>query len=218
MDTIKLAIADDHTLFRQGISGLLSSQKGIKVVLEAANGMELLEKIAQTPRNLPDIVLMDIQMPGMNGLDTTKQLLAVYPTVKVVALSMHDNEQMVFHFLDNGASGFLAKDSDMDLVVEAVKMVYAKGYYLDERTAAIMMKGSLKKNSLKSNLILNQKETEILKLVCGEHTTKEIGEMMSLSHRTIEAHKLKIQEKIGARNVVGMVLYAMKNNLLPLKV
>jgi DNA-binding NarL/FixJ family response regulator len=217
MNNIKLGIVDDHTLFRQGIAGLLSKQPGLKVVFEAANGEELMEKLSGPKKDLPNVLLMDVQMPGMNGIEATKMVSLKYPKIKVIALTMYDNEQVIFQLLENGACGFLVKSADVSSVIEAIVSVHTKGYYLNDQTSAVMMKGAMRKKAVPLNTVLSPKETEILKIICNEHTNKEIGEMMSLSHRTIEAHKLKIQEKVGARSVVGMVLYAMNNRLIELK-
>lgn len=216
MAKIKVGVVDDHALFRQGISSLLNSTPELEVVLEASNGAHLLEVLAMQKKNLPQVMLMDIQMPEMNGLEATRILAAKYPKIKVVGLTMHDNDQLIYQLLENGACGFLPKNADVDIVIEAIKTVHVRGYYMDERISGILMKGTAQ--SLKTGGVLNSKEIEILKLICCEYSVREIGERMKLSHRTIEAHKTRIQEKIGAKNVVGMVLYAMNNHLLPFPV
>lgn len=209
---ISLGVIDDHTLFRQGMSGLLSEQEGLKVVLEASNGMELMDKLK---KKIPDVLLMDIQMPEMDGIQATKAVCAKYPDVKVIILTMHDNEQMAYHLMENGASGFLAKDADIEIVIDAIYSVAEKGYYMSEKTSEIMLKGIARKRTNPAfSSKLTDREVEVVKLICAQNNTKEIAEKLCLSPRTVETHKLKILEKIGAKNTAGIVLYALNNNLL----
>jgi DNA-binding NarL/FixJ family response regulator len=194
------------------MSGLLNSQAGLDVVLECTDGAELLKDLEGPGKRAPHVILMDIQMAGMNGLDATRKVFSRYPKIKIIGLSMHTNDQIIYQLLENGACAFLPKNADMDHVIKVIKTVHAKGYYVDERMTEIMMKGATK--TIRTG-VLNPKEIEIIKLICSEYSIKEVGEIMGLSHRTIEAHKLRIQEKIGAKSVVGMVLYAMNHQLIP---
>lgn len=215
MKDISLGVIDDHTLFRQGMIGLLNEQPKVKVVLEAGNGLELLNRLSEAKKCLPDVLLLDIEMPEMNGIEATRLITAKYPQIKIIALTMHDNDQMIFHLIDNGASGFLPKNTDIEVVVDAIFSVYEKGYYLTERVSTIMAKSAMRKNyNSLPGVMLTDREKEVLRLICSEYTVKEIASLLSLSHRTVETHKLRILGKTGAKSTVGMVLYAMNNNLL----
>ncbi|MCE3260285.1 MAG: two component transcriptional regulator, LuxR family [Bacteroidetes bacterium] len=220
MTNITIGIVDDHKLFRQGMAGLLNDQEGLEVTLEASNGLELLDKLSVIRKKrpkvaLPKILLMDVQMPEMDGIECTKYVSAKYPEVKVIALTMHDNDQMIYHLIENGAAGFLPKNADAEVVVDAIFSVNERGYYINERISAIMLKGVSRRKIVPAYTSpLSEREIEVLRLICGEHTIKEIAEILNLSHRTIESHKVKLIEKVGAKNTVGLVLYAMNHNLL----
>jgi DNA-binding NarL/FixJ family response regulator len=162
---------------------------------------------------------MDVQMPEMDGIECTKYVSAKYPEVKVIALTMHDNDQMIYHLIENGAAGFLPKNADVEVVVDAIFSVNERGYYINDRISAIMLKGVSRRKIVPAyTMPLSEREIEVLRLICGEHTIKEIAEILNLSHRTIESHKLKIIEKVGAKNTVGLVLYAMNHKLLDVRI
>ncbi|MCE3227888.1 MAG: DNA-binding response regulator [Bacteroidetes bacterium] len=223
MSKITIGIVDDHKLFRQGMAGLLNEQEGLEVTFEASNGLDLLDKLSKLRKKrpktfLPKVILMDVQMPEMDGIEATKYVTAKYPEVKIIALTMHDNDQMIYHLIENGAAGFLPKNADVEIVIDAIFSVTERGYYINERVSAIMLKGVSRRKMVPAySMPLSEREIEVLKLICSEHTIKEIAEILNLSHRTVESHKLKILEKIGAKNTVGLVLYAMNHNLLDVR-
>lgn len=196
MKNIKVAVVDDHELFRDGIAEILNKQNGVKVIMKAANGKDALSNLKSIKKK-PDIVLMDVQMPVLNGIETTKKILEKFWGIKVIALTMHDNDQVVSHLIESGASGFLAKDSPIDVLMEAITSVHEKGHYLDQRTSYVMMKNLAGKS--RPVVTLNEKEITVVKLICSEYTAKEIADIMKLSHRTVEALKLKIQGKVGVK-------------------
>lgn len=211
---INVGIADDHTLFIQGMTELLEQDDGIRVSLKARNGKELLERL-RSRADLPDIILMDLDMPEMDGLQATKIINNEFKDIKVIIISMYDNEQVIYNMIQSGACGFLAKDADIDEVVDAIYYIYEKGFFLDKKTTAIVEK-MMEKNraSRQKHLGLTEREEEIIKLVCAQKSLKEIADELCLSHRTIEAYKAAIHEKTNTRNTAGLVLYALTNNLI----
>lgn len=213
---IKIAIADDHTLFRAGMSGLLTDTHLVEVVLEAANGKELLDALDQmNPEYLPELVLMDLQMPEMDGFEAIKQIADKYTEIKVLALSMHNTDQVIIHVMDCGASGFLPKDADLATVLNAIQQVHKQGIYLCERTTGLLRKRILaKKNRGAYPELFNERELKIIRMICDQKNAREIGEALELSPRTVETHKAIILKKTGAKNTAGIVMYALNNNLI----
>jgi two-component system, NarL family, response regulator DegU len=210
MRNIKIAVADDHILFRQGIVSLLNEVGGLKVIFEAGHGLELMEKLK---KKSPDVILMDIQMPVMDGIKATKMISVKYPEIKIIILTMHDNQEMACHLMENGASGFLAKNTDIEIVIEAVFEVKKKGYFINERTSAAIIHGRKKLGAIALSR-LSFRETEILKLICKQKSIGEIAKSLEISPRTVESHKKNILMKTKSKNTAGIVLYAVNNNLI----
>ncbi len=211
---IKVAVVDDQYLFRQGLVSLLKEFEKIEVVMEASNGNGLLEKMKEKP---VDIVLLDLEMPQMDGIETTKAVKRQFPYVKIIILTMHTEDEFIIQLIDKGASGFLPKDKDIDVVVDAIYSVMENGYYFDERISKAMVKSLVKarKTPLALNVMnLSKMEIEVVKLICKEFSNKEIAAKLSSSIRTVDTHRYNILEKIGAKNTAGIVMYAVKNNLL----
>ncbi|GAA4406735.1 response regulator transcription factor [Nibrella viscosa] len=218
MRKIKLALVDDHNLFRRGLATILSQVPDFELVLEAGNGQEFIDKI---PRRVPDVVLLDLQMPVLDGTATAEYLREHYPLIKIVVLTMHDEDRMVLHLLEKGVSGYLLKDSDPDEVELAVRKVMDEGVYLNEFVSKAMLRKMTNTTTVvkpqhtfyNSKVILSDREKEVLKFICEGLTTQEISEKIFLSPRTVEGHRLRILEKTGTKNTAGMVAYAYKNNL-----
>ncbi len=213
-DTIYVAIAEDQTLFRECLVSLLNGFDRIQVNVEAANGKELLEKlylIAPTP----EVVLLDLTMPEMNGLDTTRQLKKLFPTMKIIILSVHSEERHIVHMVGEGVNGYLVKNSELTEVVHAVEAVYEKGFYFNESMLRAIHSGMAHKHekSYNPNSPITAREKEILELICQEHTTQEIAEKLFLSVRTVDGHRNNLLEKTGARNTAGLVIYALRHDL-----
>ncbi len=213
-DTIHVAIAEDQTLFRECLVSLLNGFDRIKVNVEAANGKELLEKlylIASTP----EVVLLDLTMPEMNGLDTTRQLKKLFPTMKIIILSVHSEERHIVHMVGEGVNGYLVKNSELTEVVHAVESVYEKGFYFNESMLRAIHSGMGHRyeKSYNPNSPITAREKEILELICQEHTTQEIAEKLFLSVRTVDGHRNNLLEKTGARNTAGLVIYALRHDL-----
>lgn len=215
MGIIKVAIADDHKIFRKGVVLSLRPYTNIKFVLEAENGEELIKNI---PGNEPDVILMDLRMPGKDGIETTKIISKQYPQIKIVILTMYEDERFVYHLMENGANGYLLKNAEPQEIRRAIMDVYEKGYYLNNFVNRILLKRSHARQkvvpSLNSEITLNDKERDVLRYICMEFTAQEIAQKMEISARTVEAIKDRLMERFGSRNTAGLVFFAVKNNLV----
>ena len=219
MRKIKLALCDDHNLFRVGMSTILSQVNDFELILEASNGQELIDKV---PRKTPDVVLLDLQMPVLDGTATADWLREHFPLIKIIVLTMHDEDRMVLHLLEKGVSGYLLKDSEPDEVEKAIRKVIDEGVYLNEFVSKAMLRKMTNKTTVvkqpstfyNSKVLLSEREKEVLKLICEGLSTAEISERIFLSPRTVEGHRLRILEKTGTKNTAGMVAYAFKNDLV----
>lgn len=204
-----VVVVDDHTLLLQAIGGLVNDFENFEVHYLCKNGQELLEKF-KNPKNIPDIVLMDINMPILNGIETTEILKEKFPEVKVLALSVEENEATILKMLRAGAKGYLMKDTKSSILKEALEQLMEKGYYHTNTITKILV-GSLHKNE--NAVTLKDREKEFLKHACTEMTYKEIAEKMFLSPKTIEGYRDSIYEKLNIKNRIGLVLYAIKHDL-----
>lgn len=210
-----MAIADDHKIFRKGVILSLRAFTNIKFVLEAENGDELLQGIAEAE---PDVVLMDLRMPGKDGMETTKLLTKQYPQIHIIVLSMYEDERFVSHMMENGANGYLLKNAEPQEIRRAIMDVHEKGYYLNNFVNRILLKKSHSKQkmvpSLTNEITLSDKERDVLKFICMEFTAQEIAQKMEISPRTVEAIKDRLMERFGSKNTAGLVFFAVKNNLV----
>jgi DNA-binding NarL/FixJ family response regulator len=212
---IKVIICDDHALFRSGVKIALSHKKDIDIMAEAENGQQLLNTLKAFQ---PDVILLDITMPIMNGIDTLPEVKKLYPEVKVIMLTMHNDHSMIAKLMEIGANSYLTKDSDSETIYEAIKSCHENEYYFNALTNMALIDGLKSKRSNDSNLNidaqLNEKEVHILKLMCEEKSTKEIADLVDLSPRTVEAIRDKLRAKTGAKSMAGLVLFAVKNGIL----
>jgi len=215
MGEIKVAIADDHKIFRKGVIISLRHYSNIKFVLEAENGQELLNGIEEAK---PDVILMDLRMPVKDGIETTKYVSQHYPDIAVLVLTMHEDERFVVHLMENGANGYLLKSTDPAEIKKAISDVVEKGYYLNNFVNRILIKKSQNKNrvvpSLKKEVEISEKEKEVIQYICLEFTSLEIGEKMGISARTVESIKERLMERFGLKNTAGLVFFAVKNYLI----
>jgi len=212
---IKVAIADDHKIFRKGVVLSMRPFTNIKFVQEAENGQELLDHLAETQ---PDVVLCDLRMPVKDGIDTTKAITKNFPTIRVVILTMYEDERFVGHLMDCGAAGYLLKSTDPAEIKKAILDVMRTGFYLNPFVNKVLIKKNYSKQkfnpSLSSEVVLSDREKEVLTLVCMEFTASEIALKMEISARTVEAIKDRLMERFGVKNSVGLVFFAMKNQLI----
>lgn len=215
MADIRVAIADDHKIFRKGVILSLRHYSNIKFVLEAENGQELLDKIEEAA---PDVVLMDLRMPVKDGIETTKYISRNYPDILVIVLTMHEDERFVIHLMENGANGYLLKSTDAVEIKKAITDVVSKGYYLNNFVNRILLKKAHNRArtipSLTNTLDVSDREKDVLKYICMEFTSQEIGDKMSISSRTVEGIKERLMERFGLKNTAGLVFFAVKNNLI----
>lgn len=215
MEKIRYIITDDHKIFRQGIIFSLSDYENLEIVGEAGNGKELISLI---PVVKPDVVLMDLQMPEMDGIEATQYIHQHYPNVKVLILSMYDDEKFVVHLMESGAAGYLLKNAEPDEIRLAIEASVKNGYYFTDMINRAMLKKIVThkqfKPSFNNDIQLTDRETEVLQLICEEYTAPEIAKMIYLSPRTVEGIRSKLIEKIGVKNIAGLVMYAVRNGLV----
>jgi len=215
MNTIKVGIADDHKIFRKGVILSLRQYTNISFVFEAENGEELLKELETTQ---PDVVFMDLRMPGKDGIETTKEVSKRYPDVKVLILTMFEDERFVSHLMENGANGYLLKNADPAEIKKAIMEVMARGYYLNNFVNRVLLKKSANKTkaipSLSSEIVMSDKEKEVVRLLCMEYTAAEIAQKMEISPRTVESIKDRLMERFGLKNTAGLVFFAVKNNMI----
>jgi two-component system, NarL family, invasion response regulator UvrY len=208
-----LALVDDHTLLRSGLANLLR-ELGYKVLCEATNGNDFIEQLKTCP--MPDVVLLDINMPVMDGYETALWLKKNHPEVKVLALSMYDDEYAIIKMLKNGARGYILKDADPAELRRAINAVLDKGFYhSDLVTGTLIHTINHDEDNTRPNISgLNAKEVDFLKLVCTEMTYKEIADKMCISPRTVDGYRDDLFEKLGVKSRVGLVLFAIKNGIV----
>jgi two-component system, NarL family, response regulator DegU len=209
MKQLKVYIADDHTLFRKAMVNLLRSFERITDVKDAENGKELLTLIKY---ELPDVVIVDLQMPVMDGSETSAIILQKYPDVKIIILTMHDSSKFILHMMDLGVHAFLLKNTEPDELEKAIYAVADKDFYHNDLVVAVLRKNVNEKKMGQRPTFqaaeLTEREKEVLLLICQELTMKEIGQRLFLSENTVRNHRVNIMEKVGVNNIVGLVKYA----------
>jgi DNA-binding NarL/FixJ family response regulator len=216
MNEIKyIAVVDDHLMVRKGLISLINLFPDYRVLLDAGNGKELIGKLK--PSALPDIVLLDINMPEMDGYATAKWLRVNYPSVKILTLSMLDNETAIIKMIQNGARGYILKDAETDELRLALKEVMEKGYYYNELVSRKLIQSINTIVGEQSNAGLyniSDRELQFLKLACTEKTYKEIAAEMFLSERTIDGYRASLFKKLNITTRVGLAMYAVRNGLV----
>ena len=211
----RIAIADDHKLVRSGISMILNSHPDFVVVQEAENGQELIE---QLPVSKPDLVLLDLEMPVLGGKETLIEIRKEFAALPVVVLTMHNNTAFILQMMELGANGYLLKDAEPATVIEAILKVKSSGFYFSDAVSLAMLQGISEGQSRPESKLpgheLTKRELDVLVLICQELTTKEIGDRLFVSPKTVEGYRKVLMEKSGARNMAGLVLYAVKHRLI----
>lgn len=216
---IRVALVDDHQLFRKSFALLISTFEGIEVAYETNDGNAFLETAKS---EFFDVLLLDIQMPILDGYEVCKRLKEINPEIKILIVSQLTSKEVVHQIMECGANGFFTKNSPPELLEQAIKSVIEKDYYFDMELAAVVREAILwekKKNfgqDLDSDACLTIREIEIIKMVAKEMSSKEIGDALFISHRTVEKHRVRIMEKTSSKNFIGVVLFALRTNLLQL--
>jgi len=212
---IKVAIADDHALFRAGVKTSLAGHRDVELIAEADNGMQLLNLLKHIE---PDVILLDIQMPIMDGIQTLPEIRKLRPEAKVIILSMHNDHSMISKLMEIGANSYLTKNSDSETIYQAIKTCYDQEFFFNELTNKALLTGLRTKRTDTthgpSDVSLSEKELRVLKLMCEEKTTKEIADIVDISPRTVEAIRDKLKTKTGAKSMAGLVMYAVKNGII----
>ncbi|MDR8389620.1 response regulator transcription factor [Aliifodinibius sp. S!AR15-10] len=214
MATIQIMIADDHKIIRDGIKSMLENKHGFDIVAEATDGEEAIAQCADTGI---DLIIMDVNMPGKNGIEATQHIKRKYPEIKILALTMMKEDEHIRQMIQAGASGYILKNSGSDELVEAIeKVMDDKHYFSSDATYSVMMDlvetgGKKKKSGDPTDL--TDRELEVLELITHEYTNQEIAEELTISVRTVDAHRRNILQKTGARNAAGLVRFALENNL-----
>ncbi len=215
MGVIKVAIADDHKIFRKGVILSLRPYNNIKFVQEAENGQQLIDGLTASQ---PDVILMDLRMPLKDGIESTKYIAKTYPTIYILALTMFEDERFVSHMMEIGANGYLLKSAEPQEIKQAIVEVCTKGYYLNNFVNRILLKKSHAKNrsipNLNNETTISDRERDVIKYICMEFTAQEIAQKLEVSPRTVEAIKDRLMERFGAKNTAGLVFFAVKNNLI----
>ncbi len=213
-DTVKVLVVDDHEIFRNGLKMVLGKLKYTKVIAEASNGADFLELLKD---HHPDIILMDIEMPVMNGIDATLNALKINADLKIIALTMFNEDEYIQSMIDAGVSGFLIKNINKDTLDKAIQTVLNGGNYYSEELFDFFTKQITKPEKSKTDEIkLTRREKEILQLVCEGLSNQEIADILFVSERTIVGHKSNLLAKMGCKNTIGMMSYAIKNKLVVL--
>lgn len=200
---IRLLVADDHPMILDGLNTSLSREDSIEIVAQAQNGEEVLEKLS---KNDIDVILLDINMPGMNGFETLNKIVPEYPDVKIIILSMYDKPEFIHSLIENGASGYLLKNTDREEMIYAIQKVTNGNIYYSEDVKRILRKEEVAASHHEN---LTKREKEILRLIAKEKTTSEIAEMLFISTHTVDTHRKNLLSKLGVKNAAGLVKYAI---------
>lgn len=213
---IKIALADDQILFREGIASIIKNEKDFFLLMEADNGLDFLTRIKSTIE-LPDILLMDMEMPGMDGMQLNDEIRNKYPSIKVIVLSVHAKERLIARMIQAGASGYLLKNCNKDELLTAVRNVYNNGFYITPNVIQALQspqanaKGVTNIQSI--SIDLSQREIEVLKLICEEFSNAQIADKLFISVRTVDGHRNNLLAKTGCHNTAGLVLFAVKHHV-----
>tara|TARA_R110001632_G_scaffold19898_15_gene59897 strand:- start:5001 stop:5684 length:684 start_codon:yes stop_codon:yes gene_type:complete len=219
-EKIRIAIADDEELFRKGMKFLLEKTDGFEVLIEAENGQELID-LLKTSEKIPSIILMDLKMPVLNGVETTKIIHKQFPDIKIIALTSYSGKSFIVNMIDVGASSYLTKNTSPKDVIYTIKEVHDKGFYYDEDVMKMIHENLLSSSGkrIKSDLdknLLSKREIEVLELICSECTTSEIADKLFISPRTVDGHRNNLLLKTGTKNVAGLVIYGIQKKLVEL--
>lgn len=212
---IRIAIADDEALFRKGLQYLIENFEEIEVVLEADNGQHLLDQlaVADVP---PDVLLLDMNMPEMNGVEAAKALQKQYPSIRIIVLSTYYSKKFIINMIELGASSYLPKNSLPEEVERTIREVYEKSFSYTDKVLGVIRENMIQKTRPRPTFTvdLTSREIEILQLICEQYTATEIGEKLFISPRTVEGHRNNLLQKLNCRNTAGLVVYAIQNQVV----
>ncbi|MVN93152.1 response regulator transcription factor [Mucilaginibacter aquatilis] len=217
MNKVRVAIADDHKIFGQSLGMLIQSVDEFELLFVAENGLDFLEKLKAAP-HLPDVALLDIDMPFMNGIELNRQLHKSKPELKIIMLSVHLEEELITQVIDDGAASYLAKNCDKEDLIKAVRMVYSEGFYINQLTLRALTAAAKARNKSSKKLkpvheTLTERERAVLDLICKEFNNAEIAQILFISVRTVEGHRNNLLTKTSSRNTAGLVLFAIRHQL-----
>lgn len=220
-DIIKIAIADDEVLFRQGVSFILNKEINFDIVLQAADGADLLAQLKNS-NDLPEIILMDLKMPNLNGVEATKIIKKEYPDIKIIAITSYYSKPFISNMIATGAVAYLAKNTPPREVVATVNAVASKGFCYNDNVMQVIQENMLNPDAkaTRSYFDLNyltKREAEVLKLICDQKTTNEIAEALFISPRTVEGHRNNLLLKTESKNVAGLVVFAFQHKIVALE-
>jgi DNA-binding NarL/FixJ family response regulator len=220
MPPIKILLADDGLLFRKVVSFLLGKEKNIEIIFEASNGTEIISFLNQSEL-IPDIILMDLEMPLLNGVEATKIIHKSFPNIKIIALTAHDSETFIANMIHVGAVSFIEKNATPEQVIFTINEVFDNGFYYNNKVLEVIQKDenlSLQKTkSYFDKDYFTQREKEILKLVSQQYNSIEIGEKLFISPRTVDVHRKSLLEKTESKNVAGLLVFALRNKIISLE-
>jgi DNA-binding NarL/FixJ family response regulator len=216
-DKIRIAMVDDQQLFRKAIATVLRETEDFDLMADQESGNNLLDWLKELPEQ-PDIILVDLDMPVMNGVQLNEILQAQYPAIKVIILTVHNQERFISKMIDAGANGYLAKNCDIEELIAAIRIVHKTGFYFNNDCLLALKNAASHRNKKLRNINnipfeITGREHEILLLLCQEYTTAEIAEKLFLSGRTVEGHRNNLLAKIGCRNMAGIIIFAIKNGI-----
>lgn len=218
--SIPIAIADDEALFRRGIRLIIEDYEDLKVIMEAENGQVLLEKI-RASNELPDVLLLDLKMPVLGGIEAAEIIRQEFPSIHIVVISSHISKAFILNMIEIGAAAYLGKNASPDEVADTIRTVREKGFCYNELVMEVIRENMFGKNPIKPQrsfeVELTGREKEVLQLICEEFTTQEIADKLFLSNRTVEGHRNNMLTKLGCRNTAGLVVYAIQHGLIKVK-
>lgn len=221
INPISVGLVEDQILFREGMRAIIEDWEDTSVVFESPDGYSVIDRLT-TSSKIPDVMLVDLSLPPngqkeFSGLDLTRLLLKTYPSIKIIILSVHNDENYIAQLIEEGAHGYLLKDCNPSEVHEAIVSVHTKGSYINQRTLlAIQHNLGNKKKIKRINITITKREEEILQLICQQFTAEEIADKLFISVKTVNGHRNNLLQKTGSRNVTGLVMYALKNQIVNL--
>lgn len=217
---IRIALAEDEALFRKGMIALLEGEDDLQICLEAGDGQELLTGLQQID-HLPNILLLDLKMPNMNGIELARILQQDYPDLKIIVLSTHFSKAFIVNMIELGASAYLPKNAEPEQVIACIREVISKGFSYSHQVMQMIRDNMIQKTRPKANLDtggeITAREQEVLQLICEEYTTPEIAKKLFISPRTVDGHRNNLLQKLGCRNVAGLVVFAIQHQLVTMK-